>query len=47
MHYGTDFFSKNGYPTIVPKQKNIEINGHQPSLSPIDIEEVRRYYGCS
>jgi hypothetical protein len=47
MHYGNYFFSKNGNPTIVAKQQNIEINGHFPRLSPIDIQEVHRYYGCA
>ncbi|UJR06702.1 hypothetical protein I4U23_010988 [Adineta vaga] len=45
MHYGKDYFSKNGLPTIVPKQANVQI-GNREKLSPVDILEVRQFYGC-
>lgn len=47
MHYGNYFFTKNGNPTIVAKQQNIQIDGHPPTLSPVDIQEVRQFYGCA
>ncbi|CAF3118680.1 unnamed protein product [Rotaria sp. Silwood2] len=45
MHYGADYFSSNGRPTIVPKQVNAPI-GSRDKLSPTDIVEVRKFYGC-
>ena len=44
MHYDNKAFSKNGQPTIIPK-KSVEI-GVTKRLSPVDIAEVRAYYGC-
>jgi hypothetical protein len=45
MHFGGNYFSSNGKPTIVPKQSNAPI-GSRTKLSPIDISEVRLFYGC-
>jgi len=46
MHYGDNSFSKNGKPTIVPKEPGVVI-GQRKELSKIDILELRKYYGCS
>jgi hypothetical protein len=45
MHYKRDSFSSNGKPTITPRQNNVVI-GQREKLSPIDILEIRHYYGC-
>lgn len=45
MHYGKDYFTKNGQPTIVPNDPNAAI-GNREGLSEIDIAEVHKYYGC-
>ncbi len=46
MHYGTTAFSMNGLPTMIPRQSGVSI-GDALRLSPIDIAEVRHYYGCN
>jgi len=46
MHYGTTAFSMNGKPTMVPRQGGVVI-GNAKVLSPVDIAEVRHYYGCT
>ncbi len=46
MHYEANAFSKNGLRTIVPTQNASAIIGQRVGLSPIDILEVQRYYGC-
>jgi len=46
MHYGSDYFSSNGRPTISPKPAGMRI-GQRDHLSPIDIAEIRSFYGCS
>lgn len=44
MHYDAYAFSDNNLPTIQPlRQVSI---GQRERLSPIDIEEVRKYYQC-
>ena len=45
MHYNTRAFSKNGQPTMIPKQEGVSI-GIQPRLTSTDIYEVRQFYGC-
>jgi hypothetical protein len=43
MHYGRTAFSRNGQPTIVPKQSGAQI-GQRNGLSPGDIAAVRAMY---
>jgi len=45
MHYGTDYFTSKGQPTLVPKDPTAVI-GQRNNLSRIDIQEVRLYYQC-
>jgi hypothetical protein len=45
MHYGTTYFTKNGKSTIVLKQSNVSV-GNRDKLSPTDVIEIRRFYGC-
>lgn len=45
MHYPNAAFSKNGLPTIVPLQPNVQI-GQRVALSTTDIREVQLFYGC-
>lgn len=45
MHYNTKDFSKNGLPTIVPKQEGAVI-GQRKYLSEIDVREVQKLYNC-
>lgn len=46
MHYDTTAFTTNGMPTMVPRQAGVTI-GDAEELSPIDIAEVRHFYGCT
>ena len=43
MHYPQDAFSKNGQPTIVPKQANAVI-GQRQALSDLDVTTVKSMY---
>ena len=48
MHYGLTDFSKNGQKTIVPKHNNFNCDiGHASTFSPMDIQKLKIYYGCS
>ncbi|CAF1223033.1 unnamed protein product [Rotaria sordida] len=46
MHYGRASFSRNGDDTLEPLQPGITL-GQRNTLSPIDIQEIRTFYGCS
>ena len=46
MHYSENAFSKNGKPTMVPRQGGVVLRGSNV-LSPTDIVEVRKLYKCS
>ena len=47
MHYGRTSFALNSSgPTIVPTQNSSAFIGQRVQLSPIDILEIQRYYGC-
>lgn len=45
MHYGRTAFSSNGQPTMIPKDPKATI-GDRTTLSPIDIQEIQKFYGC-
>lgn len=45
MHYGPTAFSKNGLPTMQPKDPS-ELFGVIVLLSSIDIREIRKFYEC-
>ncbi|XP_041667698.1 astacin-like metalloendopeptidase [Cheilinus undulatus] len=45
MHYGREFFSSNGLPTIVPKGDVMEM-GQRVKLTDMDIQRVRHLYSC-
>ncbi|CAF2101265.1 unnamed protein product [Rotaria magnacalcarata] len=45
MHYGRTSFSSNGQPTMVPKNPTATI-GDRTTLSPIDIQEIQKFYQC-
>lgn len=48
MHYAANAFSTNGLPTIEPLEPGIELvhSSRRPSLSDIDVQELRKYYNC-
>lgn len=45
MHYGPSAFSKNGKPTIEPKQRGVSI-GQRIDFSPTDLYKINRLYSC-
>lgn len=48
MHYEWNAFSKNGYATIQPKSSSISLTslGSASTMTSIDIQKVKKYYGC-
>ncbi|XP_016342812.1 zinc metalloproteinase nas-13-like [Sinocyclocheilus anshuiensis] len=45
MHYGNNYFSRNGMPTIEPKESSVTI-GQRSHLSDLDVQRIRRLYHC-
>ena len=48
MHYRWDAFSRNGQPTILPRQAGVDRNtlGNSQQMSNLDVQKVKAYYGC-
>ncbi|CAF1133490.1 unnamed protein product [Adineta steineri] len=47
MHYGWNAFAINAsVPTIIPTMNSSAVLGQRVQLSPVDIIEIQRYYGC-
>nr|XP_055063672.1 astacin-like metalloendopeptidase [Misgurnus anguillicaudatus] len=45
LHYGSNYFSRNGKPTIVPKDGAVKI-GQRTHLSELDVARLRKLYHC-
>ena len=45
MHYGRDYFTKNGLDTLSPKD-NSKTLGQRDALSKLDQEELNKYFQC-
>uniref|UniRef100_A0A0R3RHF0 Metalloendopeptidase n=1 Tax=Elaeophora elaphi TaxID=1147741 RepID=A0A0R3RHF0_9BILA len=47
LHYDSLAFSKNGFPTMLPKQKGFATTiGNAKDFSEIDLAKINRMYGC-
>ncbi|VDM37457.1 unnamed protein product [Toxocara canis] len=47
LHYDSLAFSKNGFPTMLPKQKGYASTiGNAKDFSEIDLAKINRMYGC-
>ena len=48
MHYQKTAFSKNGRPTMEPKQPGATIAGagNKYAMTDIDVAEVQKWYSC-
>uniref|UniRef100_A0A915B5Y3 Metalloendopeptidase n=1 Tax=Parascaris univalens TaxID=6257 RepID=A0A915B5Y3_PARUN len=48
LHYDSLAFSKNGFPTMLPKQKGFASTiGNAKDFSEIDLAKINRMYGCA
>ncbi|KAK7125452.1 hypothetical protein R3I93_020965 [Phoxinus phoxinus] len=45
LHYGDNYFSRNGKPTIRPKENGVKI-GQRTHLSYLDVQRLRKLYQC-
>ncbi|KAK6741321.1 hypothetical protein RB195_009272 [Necator americanus] len=45
LHYDSLAFSKNGFPTMLPKQKSATI-GNAKDFSEVDLAKINRMYNC-
>ncbi|CAJ1077933.1 low choriolytic enzyme-like isoform X1 [Xyrichtys novacula] len=45
MHYGQYFFSADGGPTVLPRQRGVQM-GQRTHLTHLDIQRINRLYHC-
>ncbi|XP_056593068.1 astacin-like metalloendopeptidase [Triplophysa dalaica] len=46
LHYGNNYFSSNGGPTIVSKDSSVTI-GQRTRLTALDVQKIRKLYQCA